>query len=318
MDKYLSSPMSNCPLEVSKQLMKTFIAVFHEDASKWPTSVLFVACQSLIVAHRPHLVEFVVEKRRDLLTYKDDLGCTLAHYAALCGSSLLNVIMEKSDLNAQDKQGSTPLHLAVRSKNSYAAQTLIVSNMCDPNVVDRHQKTALHYAVAEQDVDSVRLIISLNGDPNLRDEFGLTPLFVAAGHGSADLVKILLQSGANPSIVCKGGVSPFVAACAGHHDDVLRELCASDAFHMAKATFETIPPWAAAIVCEHYNPIRFSQKPAVKEAPAPDARGSTPTDVVAKKTVEVLTDGMVRVTIVAFGNNESAATHLALVAASQN
>ena len=117
----------------------------------------------------------------------------------------------------RNKQGATPLHLAVQR---YQANTLIelltcfVSQQgCDVNSQDRQGETILHQAAKKISVESVNVILNFGAAPNQKNAQGQTAmhLFVQAAYAVAGpsswrdrrmkrMVDMLLDAGADPHI----------------------------------------------------------------------------------------------------------------------
>lgn len=64
-------------------------------------------------------------------------------------------------------------------------------------------QTALHIAVARDDIEVVRVLINAGANVEAETLSGLTPLHVAAGSGSARSTKALLDAGADPCKPCR-------------------------------------------------------------------------------------------------------------------
>ena len=59
------------------------------------------------------------------------------------------------------------------------------------------ERTTLHQAARDGDVDTVELLLSTGVDVNSADSEGATPLFLASLNGYTDIVELLLNAGAN-------------------------------------------------------------------------------------------------------------------------
>jgi ankyrin repeat protein len=121
---------------------------------------------------------------------------------------------------AFDKDGTTPLHGAVREVNVELARILIEQYGADVNAAGvLCGKTPLHVAAdrrKESMVPMLSVLMEHGADINSVDKDGNTPLFVAASHGDLEVVRILAKHGADISAVNKDGNTPlFVAASYG-------------------------------------------------------------------------------------------------------
>jgi len=177
-------------------------------------------------------------------------GWTAAMYAARQNATAaLAVLADKgANLNLQDPQGATAMHLAIINLH-YDAAALLLDKGADPNIADETGMTAL-YAVANMDTlgwiqgrpapalesnaeydasGLVNKLIDHGANPNLRlqrailkrhHDFqqerilteGATPLMRAARYGDARLVRVLLARGADPALTTKDGTNALMFA----------------------------------------------------------------------------------------------------------
>ena len=177
-------------------------------------------------------------------------GWTAAMYAARQNAkAALAVLAEKgANLNLQDPQGATAMHLAIINLH-YDAAALLLDKGADPNIADETGMTAL-YAVANMDTlgwiqgrpapalesnaeyDAAGLVNKLidhgaNPNPRLKRAIlkrhhdflqervlteGSTPLMRAARFGDAKLARVLLARGADPTLTTKDGTNALMFA----------------------------------------------------------------------------------------------------------
>jgi len=71
---------------------------------------------------------------------------------------------------------------------------------------------ALHFAVRENDIESVRVLVEAGADVNQVSEFGWSPLLTATQNRFYQLGAWLLEHGANPDIANEGGWNPLYIA----------------------------------------------------------------------------------------------------------
>jgi len=113
-----------------------------------------------------------------------------------------------ADVNAKDKFGFTPLHLAIKSK-----QVALVSKLIDLEGVDLNAKTVK----------------------------GFTPLLVAAWKGDLTTVQKLITKGADLKLKDTAGRNVWGVAHDWHHEEVLELLKRND-FHYAEGDVLAFPP----------------------------------------------------------------------------
>ncbi|KAJ5796357.1 uncharacterized protein N7518_004897 [Penicillium psychrosexuale] len=114
-----------------------------------------------------------------------------------------------ADLDAQDLDGDTPLHVALHCYAFYGyleARTefvrLLLESGADPNTQDSQGNTPLHIALGHQTEkvpkvpkESVRLLLASGADVNLRNHKGVRPL--GAKFESPDIFKLVFKPGAS-------------------------------------------------------------------------------------------------------------------------
>jgi len=102
--------------------------------------------------------------------------------------------------------------------------------------------TPLHWAVRANDVDAVQRLLKAGANPDAANRYGVTPLSLAATNASAPLIQALLQAGAHPtnSIL-------MTAARTGNAEAVLMLIArGADANARETSLGETALMWAAA------------------------------------------------------------------------
>ncbi|RWS03952.1 serine/threonine-protein phosphatase 6 regulatory ankyrin repeat subunit A-like protein [Dinothrombium tinctorium] len=153
------------------------------------------------------------------------MGVTPLHYAAasILGTPALEVLMRHKDnllINACDKAGRTPLHLAAKFGRLNRVLDLIRYG-ADVNATDKQLLTALHYAARGGHSPVIEtLIAQSNIKINILDISGMTPLHHVAFSGVSDACQRLLKSSkAALSINDVSGRSPhFFAALSGNRE----------------------------------------------------------------------------------------------------
>jgi uncharacterized protein len=81
-----------------------------------------------------------------------------------------------------------------------------------PEKMKRGGLTALHFAVREGDLESVKVLVEGGADVNQVSEYGWTPLLTATQNRFYQLGKYLLEHGADPNIANEGGWNPLYIA----------------------------------------------------------------------------------------------------------
>ncbi|GFO39840.1 ankyrin homolog [Plakobranchus ocellatus] len=164
-----------------------------------------------------------------------------------------------------DNQGNTPLMAAFRLKVPYEmsrhpdmVETLLDAG-ADPNIANSLGDTALHMAVAEGSVGTIRQLVEAGAELEVRDSNGLTPLLLATNTGHADVIGLLKRCGANMTAVDKDGNSPLVRVllvCSAPQEETLRIL-AYDKEQLNKKTRDGMTPLMIAAEICNVNVIKI-------------------------------------------------------------
>ncbi len=102
----------------------------------------------------------------------------------------------KFDINQRDGlEESTPIIIALYRKKIGMAK-LILEHNPDINVKDVFRRTALHYAVKNNDIDHVEVVLAANPDVNVIDNFDDTPMDLAKEKGNMAIIDVLQKRGA--------------------------------------------------------------------------------------------------------------------------
>ena len=113
-------------------------------------------------------------------------------------------------INSRDKQGNTPLHLAVLNKYLPLLDWL-KDHGADPNSKGLYGDTPLHLAIISDPTSDgrvIRRLLLMGADVNSRTIDGYTPLHIAAISGKAGFVQFLLDKRANRDLRNKRNLTP--------------------------------------------------------------------------------------------------------------
>uniref|UniRef100_A0A2K6RKI5 Ankyrin repeat and FYVE domain containing 1 n=1 Tax=Rhinopithecus roxellana TaxID=61622 RepID=A0A2K6RKI5_RHIRO len=108
-------------------------------------------------------------------------------------------------LNVRDRQGLTPFACAMTFKNNKSAEAILKRESGAAEQVDNKGRNFLHVAVQNSDIESVLFLISVHANVNSRvqDASKLTPLHLAVQAGSEMIVRNLLLAGAKVNELTK-------------------------------------------------------------------------------------------------------------------
>uniref|UniRef100_A0A8C6X634 Ankyrin repeat and FYVE domain containing 1 n=1 Tax=Naja naja TaxID=35670 RepID=A0A8C6X634_NAJNA len=135
---------------------------------------------------------------------QDAEGKTPIHVAIINQhNTIIQMMISHSaiQLNLRDRQGLTPFACAMTYKNNKAAEAILKREPGAAEQVDNKGRNFLHLAVQNSDIESVLFLISVQADVNSRvqDTSKLTPLHLAVQAGSEIIVRNLLLAGARIS-----------------------------------------------------------------------------------------------------------------------
>ena len=135
---------------------------------------------------------FMASARGYLPIVKELTNPNLGKYVNLSGPEPISY-SRRADLNAQDKEGYSPLHMAVSGG---------------------------HQAVVEE-------LLSLGANIDVQLQVGATPLMQASHDGNLDLVRLLVSYNADPSLETNNGMTALKLASARQHHSVVEFLKSS-------------------------------------------------------------------------------------------
>ncbi|XP_013110675.2 ankyrin-3 [Stomoxys calcitrans] len=92
--------------------------------------------------------------------------------------------------------GETPLHSALKYRNSQVVNLLLQTNKVNINEIDESDKTPLMYAIAYEQIDVALELIRRGAKVNLQDKDGRSALFYAVEKNNILLASCLLEHGA--------------------------------------------------------------------------------------------------------------------------
>lgn len=184
------------------------------------------------------LIKLFIDNNADL-TIKNKEGLTPLQYALHYNTKeiyhlLLSQDNVKSIINIPDENGITPLMfgMCIEDDNPQLTQALIEKGS-DLTAQDNEGHTVLHYALKSGNIEIVKLILSQNNIKSILDvpdHNGITPSLMAVDRAlnrhHIEFVQLLAEKGANFNIQMKTGLTPLYWAV-DNEDQALTELLLS-------------------------------------------------------------------------------------------
>jgi ankyrin repeat protein len=126
-------------------------------------------------------------------------------------TDLLKTAADKgANLDIQDENGRTPLHLTIDRKTPEIAYILIEKG-ANLDTQDIYGKTPLHWAIIYNRTEIALALINKGANLDIKDKYGQSPLLWAIYENNTEiaLVLALINKGANLDIKDKSGQSPL-------------------------------------------------------------------------------------------------------------
>lgn len=158
---------------------------------------------------------------------------TALHLATYDGdiSKLQSLLKQRADVDAQNADGDTTLHLAILRFRTTEAMELLLSNGASTEAKGRNGYTPLQYAISLDLEEKARLLLDYNASPNAQDRCGQMPLHKAIASDKLTLafIKRLVEAGADIDQKDKNKRSPLYEAAKCNKRDIMHYLVDSGA-----------------------------------------------------------------------------------------
>ncbi|KAF5987960.1 ankyrin protein [Fusarium bulbicola] len=144
-----------------------------------------------------HVLELLLQSGADVNTNDMD-GTTPLHVASLRGfTDIVEILLQKgAEMNVKTVAGQTPLHYS-SGMGHFRVSQLLIQHGADVGSKDNCGRNALHHACCSGDLVVMNLIIASSQIQTLdeADHWGSTPLSLAARFGEAGILSALIDTG---------------------------------------------------------------------------------------------------------------------------
>jgi uncharacterized protein len=159
-------------------------------------------------------------------THEDGLGNTWERTPLLIAAErgqteIVDLLLKKgADINARDRTNGAPLSqgnsalILAAAMNHLDTVRLLLAQAKKPDVLMRERagKTAFWFAVANENLEMVKLLYSHGSKINLPDKSGASVLTTTVLHKKYDVLDFLVAKGADINMVDNGGSTPLMTA----------------------------------------------------------------------------------------------------------
>ncbi|XP_042324779.1 ankyrin repeat domain-containing protein 26-like isoform X5 [Sceloporus undulatus] len=176
------------------------------------------------------------------LDEQDREGRTPLHFACAngCTDIVTFLVDNKCQINIYDSDKRSPLMKAVQCQQEFCAIYLL-EHGADPNLGDAYNNTALHFAASSSSISIAQHLLEHRAHIEAHNKDGSTPLIVAVAENNREMVEFLLKKGASVHATDKSGRTPLLIAAANKKRDLTNVLL----FHGSDVSHKDESGWSA-------------------------------------------------------------------------
>lgn len=171
------------------------------------------------------LVEELVYKRATNINIQNEEEESPLHVAVQKNNRKISVLLlaQRHPLNLLDRNGRTPLHIALLAGHKELA-SMLIGNGADLTLKDNKDWQPVHMAAYANDLHHLGLLIEKGANVNATGESGMTPLHYAAQNANLPMIEYLLAAGADKTIEDYFGRTPYKIARKARQNEIARWL----------------------------------------------------------------------------------------------
>jgi cytohesin len=196
------------------------------------------------------VIEMLLAAENINVNFKDGSGDTLLHSALKRGNeeAFKGLIAKGADVNGPDKDGKTPLLVAIEEDKQSFISILLQAGNINVDAKDSLGNTLLHSALKRGNEEAFKGLIAKGADVNGPDKDGKTPLLVAIKEDKQSFISILLQAG-NINVDAKDSLGNTLlhSALKQGNEEAFKGLIAKGADVNARNLFGYTPLWLAIL-----------------------------------------------------------------------
>lgn len=169
--------------------------------------------------------ESTLSNSKDLLKFKRGLARYLDSKGIFKEQAYIDELLKNESFvhGTSYTWGVSSLQLAVVENEMTLVKKLLKRN-ADSNVTDRNGFTPLHIAVACGYTDTVEILLAAKAKVNVTNQDGVTPLWLAACYSHTEAMKKLLDYQVDIALMDKYGNSPLDVAVIQGNEKIVRML----------------------------------------------------------------------------------------------
>ena len=222
-----STAMGNKMLCGTERTEKTCSIHWNENIDRPVPSgetLLTIACQD---GHQMELLQRLLKEGASVNKVNRNGNSPLHVAIRERNEEAVDILLEyEADVNARDTSGLTPLHLACVVQNKTLVLKLLKAGSNPDGILDGkyYVSTPLMTAAENKDLEIATLLLEKGAQVDQRDWWQNTALLKAVQCGSKELVQLLLDNGADPNVCNRFGGSALHYATIADYCEISRLL----------------------------------------------------------------------------------------------